>query len=83
MGQTMTITVPQGTTLIRAMLDQALPIPFSCTTGTCTTCRARCLAGSVHMANDEGLSEEERQDGYVLTCVGYPATEHVTLSFDV
>jgi ring-1,2-phenylacetyl-CoA epoxidase subunit PaaE len=31
------------------------------------------------MEEDEGLSEEEIEEGYVLNCVGHPRTDNVVI----
>jgi ring-1,2-phenylacetyl-CoA epoxidase subunit PaaE len=33
----------------------------------------------MHLDEDEGLSDSERADGYVLTCVGHPTSENVKI----
>ena len=76
------VVVEKGETLLDADLDQGIDIPVSCSSGICNTCRARCLEGKVHMSEDVGLSDEEREEGYVLTCVGYPASEKVVISLE-
>lgn len=74
--------VDAGTTLLDAALDVGVDVPFSCSSGMCNACRARCVEGKVRMVEDEGLTEEEKEEGYVLTCVGYAASERVVLEVD-
>lgn len=66
-------------TLLEASLEAGLEIPYACMGGTCNTCRAQCVEGRVVMEEDEGLSEEEIKQGYVLTCVARPTTEKVSI----
>lgn len=81
-GETYTCDIAQGETLLDAALDQGIDIPYSCSSGMCNMCRVKCIAGKVHMLEDAGLSEEEKQENYVLTCVGYPATPKVTIAVE-
>jgi len=69
-----------------SILDAAsaagLEVPFSCTSGVCGTCRAKCLSGAVRMERNFALDKSELANGFVLTCQAHPLTPQVTLSFD-
>ena len=69
-----------------SILDAAsaagLEVPFSCTSGVCGTCRAKCTSGEVRMERNFALDKNEVANGFVLTCQAHPITERVTLSFD-
>jgi ferredoxin len=43
--------------------------------GGCGTCRVHCAKGEVQMQEPNCLSGSEREQGYVLTCVGRPLTQ--------
>lgn len=66
--------VPEGSTILEAGLDNDVDMPYSCQSGLCTACRGKCLEGGVAMAETEGLSDAELDEGYVLLCVGRPKT---------
>ncbi|MDH5476408.1 MAG: oxidoreductase, partial [Cyclobacteriaceae bacterium] len=38
-----------------------------------------CVSGKVKLDEEEGLSEAELKEGYVLTCVGHPLTDDVVI----
>ncbi|HRH34826.1 MAG TPA: ferredoxin--NADP reductase [Catalimonadaceae bacterium] len=78
-GDRFEVTVPVGKTILDAALDADVDMPYSCQSGLCTACRGKCLSGKVHMDEREGLSDEEMEEGYVLTCVGHPLTADVEL----
>ena len=59
-----------------------MEVPFSCTSGVCGTCRAKCLEGEVRMERNFALDKAEVAAGFVLTCQCRPLTARVTLSFD-
>ncbi|MER7988406.1 PDR/VanB family oxidoreductase [Streptomyces noursei] len=63
-----TVTVPAGTSVLRAIREQALPdVAYSCEEGFCGTCQQRVLAGEVDH-RDELLTDAERDDS-LLICV--------------
>ncbi len=81
-GKEHEITVSPGDTILYAAQDAGLEPPFSCTVGVCTTCRARVLAGKVHMDEREGLSDAEIKEGFVLTCQSHPLTDGVHVVYE-
>ncbi|MET8667648.1 2Fe-2S iron-sulfur cluster-binding protein [Streptomyces tendae] len=67
-----TTVVEPGQTLLDAGLAAGLPMPYSCTVGSCGECTARVRDGEVTQPEDRCLTPEQRAAGYVLTCVGCP-----------
>ena len=78
-GEEYTITVKPGATILETALDQGIDLPYSCQAGLCTACRGKCLSGKVKLDEEEGLSPDEREEGYVLTCVGHPLSDDVII----
>jgi len=78
-GEEHKFSVEPGTTILETALDLDIDLPYSCQSGLCTACRGKLLAGKVRMDEEEGLSDAEREEGYVLTCVGHPLTENVKI----
>lgn len=70
--------VEPGQTLLDAGLAAGLPMPYSCTVGSCGDCMVRLRRGEVAMSGPNCLTPEQKADGWVLTCVGCPLSE-VTL----
>jgi ring-1,2-phenylacetyl-CoA epoxidase subunit PaaE len=62
-------------TILKAAQHQGIQLPFSCNTGRCGTCAARCRKGSIKMSNNEVLTDADLQQGLILTCVGYAETD--------
>lgn len=55
---------------------------YSCRTGRCSTCKARVYAGETVVLHEElGLSDDEREQGWILTCVRSAGTD-VEIEFD-
>ncbi|HEY9116875.1 MAG TPA: ferredoxin--NADP reductase, partial [Roseivirga sp.] len=72
-------TVEPNETILEKGLDEDIDLPFSCQSGLCTACRGKCLSGKVKMDEDEGLSQAELDEGYVLPCVSHPLTDDVVI----
>ncbi len=78
-GQEYKIMVPPDKAILETALDQGIDLPYSCQSGLCTACRGKALSGQVKLDEEEGLSQSERAEGYVLTCVGHPLTDDVVI----
>ena len=68
--------------LLDAASAAGLEVPFSCASGVCGTCRAKCIEGRVRMERNFALDKAEVAAGFVLTCQAHPLTGRVVLSFD-
>lgn len=68
------VQVEPGQTILEAALAAGIDMPFSCAMGGCGTCRVHRAEGEVRMEEPNCLSRAEREQGYVLTCVGRPLT---------
>lgn len=76
-GEKHVIKVSRQTAILDAALDKELDMPYSCQSGLCTACRAKCLEGEVSQEEAEGLTPSEAKEGYVLLCIGKPLTDKV------
>ncbi|MCU0389837.1 MAG: ferredoxin--NADP reductase [Thermoflexibacter sp.] len=76
------VKVKPNSTILDSALDAGLDMPYSCQSGLCTACRGKKKAGEVKMDEDEGLSDAEIQEGFVLTCVGHPLTDDVVIEIE-
>jgi ring-1,2-phenylacetyl-CoA epoxidase subunit PaaE len=74
--------VPKGKTILEAALDEDIDLPYSCQSGMCTACMGKCTSGKVKLDDPDGLSDKEIQQGFVLTCVGHPASADVVIEID-
>ncbi|MEU4217415.1 2Fe-2S iron-sulfur cluster-binding protein [Actinoplanes sp. NPDC026623] len=73
-----TVVVDPGQTLLDAGLAAGLPMPYSCTVGSCGDCMVRLRDGDVAQNEPNCLTPLRRAAGYVLACVGSPLSK-VTL----
>jgi ring-1,2-phenylacetyl-CoA epoxidase subunit PaaE len=78
-GQEHKFVVEPNRTILETALDKGIDLPYSCQSGLCTACRGKALSGKVKLDEEEGLSQSERAEGYVLTCVGHPLTDDVVI----
>ncbi|GAA4745748.1 ferredoxin--NADP reductase [Flavisolibacter ginsenosidimutans] len=67
-----TVLVRYPDSILKAAKGEGIVLPYSCESGQCGNCAARCLRGNVWHSYNEVLTEEELRKGLVLTCVGHP-----------
>jgi len=80
-GRTRKVPFTAGNILDSARAS-GLPAPFACKAGVCATCRAKVTKGKVEMAARYGLTDEEVEAGYVLTCQSVPLGDGVAVDYD-
>jgi ring-1,2-phenylacetyl-CoA epoxidase subunit PaaE len=81
-GRASTFDMFAGDSVLDAVQRVRPDAPFSCRSGVCSTCQAVVREGSVEMAINYGLTDDEVRRGYVLTCQSRPSTPHVDVDFD-
>ena len=57
-----------------------IELPYSCRSGGCLSCSAKIISGSVDMAEQYVLEEEEVDKGFLLLCCTSPTSNAVLLS---
>lgn len=68
--------------VLEAAIEAGVDAPFSCKGAVCCTCRARVLEGQVKMTANFALTDQEVEEGFVLTCQSHPITERVVIDYD-
>jgi len=81
-GTESTFSVEPDETILTAAQRANLDPPFACQIGACCTCRAKLLSGKVVMDEREALSDDEINEGYILTCQSHPITDDVIADYD-
>ena len=81
-GNSHEITVNEGETILEAAINADLDPPYACRVAACCSCKAKLLEGKVEMDDDEPLTEEEMDEGFILTCQSHPKTERCVVSYD-
>ncbi len=77
-----TFEINTNTTILEAALDQDIDVPFSCQGGICSSCLAKVIEGKAVMDKNSVLSEEEVDEGFILTCQAHPITQKIIVDFD-
>ena len=72
-----------GDNILDASMDEGVDAPFSCKGAVCCTCKAKVVEGSAVMEMNYALSDEEVEEGYILTCQAHPTSSSITVDFDV
>jgi ring-1,2-phenylacetyl-CoA epoxidase subunit PaaE len=73
----------KGDTLLDAAVDAGVDAPFSCKGAVCCTCKAKVIEGHARMEMNYALSDDEVEEGYILSCQAHPTTEKCVVDFDV
>jgi len=81
-GKEYDFLVPNGKSILKGALENGIRIPYSCESGVCTACIGTCIEGEVDFSFSDALSENEKKQGYILTCVGKPVTQKVVIRID-
>lgn len=69
-------TVESGVSLLDAASSAGIVWSYSCRTGRCSTCKALVRRGQTRsLADETGLSPEEIEGGWILTCVRTAETD--------
>ncbi len=73
------ISAAEDMPVLAAAQLAGLPLPHSCRSGRCGSCRARLLSGRIEYPNGPplGLSPQELRDGYALLCQAQPRSDLV------
>ena len=76
------LTLDQNKTLLEIALDEKIDVPYSCQGGVCSSCIARVTEGKVDMRNNQILTDEEIDEGLILSCQAIPKSKKITIDFD-
>ncbi len=79
-GVTRVVTCNEGETVLDAAYRAQLNLPMDCSDGVCGTCKGSCHQGQFDLGEeyiDDALTDEEAQQGMVLTCQMVPSSDCV------
>ena len=80
-GRTESTEHRPGTTILQTARQLGMAPPFSCESGNCATCMARLIEGSVTMHVNNALTDEEVEEGWVLTCQSVPTSDTIRVVY--
>ncbi|TDQ28547.1 ferredoxin--NADP reductase [Tenacibaculum caenipelagi] len=75
-------TMDKTDTILAASLRHKLDAPYSCQGGVCSSCIAKVTEGKAVMAKNSILTDDELEEGLVLTCQAHPTTQKIVVDFD-
>jgi ferredoxin len=76
--QNWTCDAHETDSLLEAALLAGIRLPNSCRNGTCRTCMCKLVSGDIaYRIAWPGLSQEEKQEGWILPCVALALTDVV------
>jgi ferredoxin-NADP reductase len=78
-GQMTALKVQYPVSILETAKRSGLALPYSCQSGVCGNCVARCISGAIWMSNNEVLTASELKEQLVLTCTGFPVFGDVLL----
>ena len=71
-----TFSASADRTLLDCALDAGLHLEHSCRTGRCGSCKTKLISGAVKkIGADTWLSEQDRAEGWILTCTDAATTD--------
>ncbi|QEM80776.1 hybrid-cluster NAD(P)-dependent oxidoreductase [Halomonas binhaiensis] len=71
-GAGKSVQIQPGETVHAAAAKLGLHIPKACGMGICGTCRVSLTSGNVEMDHNGGITEEDIEEGYILSCCSRP-----------
>jgi ring-1,2-phenylacetyl-CoA epoxidase subunit PaaE len=81
-GENMNFSMDKDNNILDEALANGLDVPYSCQGGVCTTCMGKLEKGKVIMNDDQMLSDEEINDGLMLTCISKPDSDEIVINYD-
>jgi 3-ketosteroid 9alpha-monooxygenase subunit B len=80
-GKTDSVEHRAGTTILQTARQMGMAPPFSCEAGSCATCMGRLLEGTVRMLCNNALTDEEVEEGWILTCQSVPTSARIQVRY--
>jgi ferredoxin-NADP reductase len=69
----------ENQSILQAAWQNNIRLPFSCRSGLCSACAARCTGGKVELMKNEVLTDDDLAKGWILTCTGYALSDDVVI----
>jgi len=76
------IETSKDLTILELALENGIDAPYSCQGGICSTCLARLVKGSVTMDDNQILTDDEVEEGLILTCQSRITSNQIEISYD-
>ncbi|MBZ9779504.1 ferredoxin--NADP reductase [Psychroflexus sp. CAK8W] len=76
------LSMDQNGVILDAVLAEDIDAPYSCQGGICSSCVAKIKEGTVEMRKNQILTDDELEEGLVLTCQAQPTSAKVVVDYD-
>jgi len=81
-NETFSFTMDKKMLVLDAVLKENIDAPYSCQGGVCSSCIARVTEGKTEMANNQILTDNEIEEGFILTCQAHALTPTLKVDYD-
>ncbi len=81
-GEEVSFEMSKDEVVLDVALSNGIDVPYSCQGGVCLTCMGKIEEGKADMIENQLLSEEEINDGCLLTCQAVPKSETLKINYD-
>lgn len=72
----------EGKSILDTALDNKLDVPYSCQGGVCSSCIARIKSGKAEMESNLILTDDEIEEGLILTCQAHATSKRLVVNYD-
>lgn len=80
-GEKHVLETQENETILDTALRNNIDAPYACMSGTCNSCQATTIKGTVSLENADALSDDEIAAGEILTCCAKPTSEFVHIKY--
>ncbi len=80
--ETFSFTMDKKMLVLDAVLKENIDAPYSCQGGVCSSCIARVTEGKAEMAKNQILTDDEIEEGFILTCQAHILTPTLKVDYD-
>ena len=81
-GEKNNFSMDSDSNILDEGLSNGYDMPHSCQGGICLTCLVKVTEGKAIMDDPGMLSDEELDEGFILTCIARPGSDEITIDFD-
>ena len=81
-GEEVSFEMSRDEVALDIALSKGIDVPYSCQGGVCLTCMGKIEEGKADMIENQLLSEDEINDGCLLTCQAVPKSETLKINYD-
>ena len=75
-------TMNQKDDILAAALRNDVDAPYSCQGGVCSSCLGKVTQGTAVMVKNSILTDDEVNEGFILTCQAHPTSSKISIDFD-